>query len=62
MRARFEARQVAPARVDEFIAVDGFGQIGDRPDAQLHGLRLLQISDLLGKDLGGCTCPNGGGL
>src|SRR6266853_3329661 len=62
MRARFETRQVAPARVDELIPVDGFGQIGDRPDAQLHGSRLLQISDLLGKDLDGYACTSRGDL
>ncbi len=45
-----KARQVAAARVDQLIAVGGFGEIGDRPDAQLHGPGLLQILPLLGKD------------
>src|SRR5712692_10211520 len=36
MRTGGEARQVAPVRIDELIAVDVQGQIGDRADAQLH--------------------------
>src|SRR5712691_6179081 len=36
MRARGEARQVAPVRIDELVAVDVERQIGDRANAQLH--------------------------
>jgi hypothetical protein len=31
-----EPRQVAAARIDEFVPVDGFGEKSDRTDAQLH--------------------------
>ncbi len=37
MRPGGKARQVAPVRVDELVAVDVLGQINDRADAQLHG-------------------------
>ena len=50
MRARRKPRQVAAARIDQLIAVDGFGEVGDRSDAQLHGPGLLQILPVLGKD------------
>jgi len=36
MRARLEARQVPAARIDKLVAVDGFREVHDRPDAQLH--------------------------
>jgi hypothetical protein len=36
MRPRAEPRQVAPVRIDELVAVDVLGQIGDRADPQLH--------------------------
>ena len=36
MRAGGKARQVAPVRIDQLVAVDLLGQIGDRADAQLH--------------------------
>src|SRR5215813_2236907 len=38
-----EPWQVAAARIDEFVSVDGFGQIGDRTYAQLHGLGLPEL-------------------
>src|SRR5438477_2039511 len=37
MRPRGKARQIVPVRIDKLVAVDVFGQIGDRADAQLHG-------------------------
>ena len=42
--------EVAAARIDQLIAVDGFGEVGDRTDTQLHGQGLLQILPVLGKD------------
>src|SRR5438105_15946666 len=37
MRPRGKARQIVAVRIDKLVAVDVFGQIGDRADAQLRG-------------------------
>src|SRR6266851_7764256 len=41
-----EARQVAPARIDELEPVDGLGKIGDRTDAQLHRMDLPEFPEI----------------
>src|ERR1700740_1485638 len=38
-----EPRQIATARIDEFVPVDGLGERCDRTDAQLHGLGLPEL-------------------
>src|ERR1700747_1359570 len=43
MGAGRESGQVAATRIDEFIPVDGFGEISDRADAQLHGPGLPEL-------------------
>jgi hypothetical protein len=61
MGTRRKPRQVAAARIDQLIAADGFGEIGDRSDTQLHGLGLLQISVVLGKIVPTVTTSAKGG-
>src|SRR6516164_2055220 len=62
MRARFKARQIAPARIDELIAADRLGEVGDGPDAELHGSGLLQIFGSLGEDLADLVFISRGGV
>src|SRR5438046_1428430 len=54
MSPRREAGEVAPARIDELEPVDGFGEIGDRTDAQLHPTGLPEFSEL---DKSFCMLP-----
>src|SRR3954453_13789938 len=48
MRAGLEARQVAPVRIDQLVAVDVLGKIGDRAQPEAHILYSVSCIPFLG--------------